>query len=363
MQGARQTGKSFLWRKILPESLPKLSYESLDDGTLQDLAQRAPGNFLAQREAAHPLVVDEAQKSPALFDAIKLEVDEARRPGRYVLLGSTEFSRLNRIRESLTGRMGRVRVFPLTLSETIGLNQKYKRTRTILEPDVSRYLEAGGLPGICFIRADGERELATQDWIDLVCQRDLHQFKGIRLDSQIALRILKQTATLEEPTAAHIARSIRINPKTTVRHLHALCELFVLTKLDPHPSGTGKAIYLPFDTGLASFLGASQIRRLQILLLNELLVHDQCAHSKRSDFYHYRSTGKRQVHIIEVPSGKPTVAHQIVDFERIQVTDVQLMKAFLKKNPDARGCLYGPIRQPTRVDGVEIKPWLELAIN
>jgi len=363
MQGARQTGKSFLWKHLLAENLDALRYESLDDGTLQESAQRAPGQFLSQRLESHPLVIDEAQKSPALFDAVKLQVDQMRRPGRYVLLGSTEFSRLSRIRESLTGRMGRVRVFPLTLAESLGLNAKNHLTRAPTDADLSRYLATGGLPGICFIRSVSERELAFQDWLDLVCQRDIFQFKSLRLDSGVTQRILKQCALLEEPTASGIAKTLRLNAKTVLKHLDILCELFVLTRLDAHPSGTGKTHFLPFDVGVAQFLGASPIRLLQIFLLNELLVRDQCQNTKRSEFYHYRSTGKRQIHVIEVPADRPPVAHQLMDIERIRITDVQLLKAFIRKNPGASGRIYAPVRNRIEIDGVDVHPWLDLVVN
>ena len=117
LQGARQTGKSFLARQILPCELRKIHYLTLDDESLRSAALASARSFLIGYPHAHPLVIDEAQKCPALFDALKLLVDRVRNPGRFILLGSTEFSRLSLIREALTGRMGRVRVFPMTLSE------------------------------------------------------------------------------------------------------------------------------------------------------------------------------------------------------------------------------------------------------
>jgi predicted AAA+ superfamily ATPase len=309
------------------------------------------------------LVIDEAPKSPALFDAVKLQVDPMRRPGRYVLLGSTEFSRLSRIRESLTGRMGRVRVFPLTLAESLGLNAKSQLLKAPTDADLSRYLSTGGLPGICFIRSAAGRELAFQDWLDLVCQRDIYQFKTLRLDSGVTQRILKQCALLEEPTAAGIAKALRLNTKTVLKHINALCELFVLTRLDPHPSGTGKTHFLPFDVGVAHFLGANPIRLLQIFLLNELLVRDQCQNTERSEFYHYRSTGKRLIHVLEVPADRPPVAHQLIDIERIRIIDVQLLKAFVRKNPGSSGRVYAPVRNRIKIDGVDVHPWLDLVLN
>src|SRR3989338_3377810 len=121
LQGARQTGKSVLVRDILAKGLKTAKYISFDSRTAADFAEHRPDSFLSNYSDSHPLIIDEAQKAPAIFDAVKLSVDEDRRPGRYLLLGSTEFSHLTKIRESLTGRLSRIRLYPLTLGETHNL--------------------------------------------------------------------------------------------------------------------------------------------------------------------------------------------------------------------------------------------------
>ena len=105
IRGARQTGKSFLGIEILPDHLSRIHYLSLDEKSLRVSAQESPDDFLKRYPHAFPLIIDEAQKSPDLFDALKLTIDQNRIPGRFVLLGSTEFSKLAKIRESLTGRI------------------------------------------------------------------------------------------------------------------------------------------------------------------------------------------------------------------------------------------------------------------
>lgn len=49
--------------------------------------------------------MDEVQKAPALFPAIKLAVDRDRTPGRFLLLGSANFLLMRRITETLAGRI------------------------------------------------------------------------------------------------------------------------------------------------------------------------------------------------------------------------------------------------------------------
>src|SRR5437016_4484287 len=99
--GARQSGKTTLLRDILCPVL-KSRYVSLDSKTMRDQAQKAPELFLStEAEEFENLIIDEVQKAPDLFDALKGEVDRRRKPGRFILSGSTQFSQKFGIRESL----------------------------------------------------------------------------------------------------------------------------------------------------------------------------------------------------------------------------------------------------------------------
>jgi predicted AAA+ superfamily ATPase len=82
--GARQTGKTTLALKLVSE-LP-LRYVTLDDATILSAAASDPQGFI--RGLGQAVVIDEVQKVPSLFPAIKLEVDSDRRPGRFLLTGS-----------------------------------------------------------------------------------------------------------------------------------------------------------------------------------------------------------------------------------------------------------------------------------
>jgi predicted AAA+ superfamily ATPase len=354
IQGARQTGKSFLARELLGTKLPNSTYVSLDDKSRQALAQDSPRTFLASLAGFRPAIIDEAQKSPALFDAIKLAVDSDRRPGSFLLLGSTEFSLLQNVRESLTGRMGRIRLFPMTFREVQGLASKpTEPTRA----QCLKYLDSGGMPGIAFVRDTEVRANFFQDWIDLTCQRDIHQFKRLRLDAELAYSILGHTATLEEPTAAALGRLTRANHKQVGTHLKALCELFVLTRLDPHPSGTGKPTYLPLDSGIAGHLGAPLMKRLHIALMSERMAGNTYGGGKRHTFQYYRSTGKRLVHLVEASPGGKTRAFQLFDREAVKKPDLELLKAFKRKNADSEVCLLAPVADAWKEEAVKIEPW------
>ena len=357
IQGARQTGKSFLVHELLAPGLNKSKYVTFDDEPMKSSAMESCKAFLTEYDEFKPLMIDEAQKVPEIFDALKFKVDQKKIPGKYIILGSTEFSKQTLIRESLTGRMGRIRLYPLSVREAIGLEIK----KVISQKDIIKTSMLGGLPGICFTRDNENRAPFFQDWIDLTCYRDLQQFKKMKLDGELASRILKLTATLAEPTKAEISKKLKVNAKKIESHLEALTQLFVLNKLSPHPSGTGKPIYLPFDAGIASFMGADRERSLHVLFLNELFVKSAYTLKSKSDFYYYRSTGKKMIHIIEVTHDQKTIAHQIITHDSIKKTDSELMKAFLVKNAKASGQILAPIDEKMRLNEITYMPWESLA--
>src|SRR3989338_1778801 len=71
--GLRQVGKSTLFRELIGLSA---HYLTLDDEDTRGNAEASPKAFLVRQET--PLVLDEVQKCPALFDAVKSAVDRRR---------------------------------------------------------------------------------------------------------------------------------------------------------------------------------------------------------------------------------------------------------------------------------------------
>src|SRR6266508_2930155 len=85
LNGARQTGKSTLAREFGSKHHPA-RYLTFDDAGVLAAAQADPAGFLAGVDDA--IVLDEVQRAPELFLALKAAVDRDRRPGRFLLTGS-----------------------------------------------------------------------------------------------------------------------------------------------------------------------------------------------------------------------------------------------------------------------------------
>jgi len=103
VQGARQTGKSTLARMLAPDGSRSLT---LDDSGALDAAREDPRGFVEQAGDGL-LVIDEVQRLPELTLAVKAAVDRDRRPGRFILTGSSDVARIRGDKDSLAGRAPR----------------------------------------------------------------------------------------------------------------------------------------------------------------------------------------------------------------------------------------------------------------
>ena len=112
--GARQVGKTTLARSAFADH----RYIDLEDPNTRALFAEDPRFALDARQEAPGLVLDEAQRLPELFDALRGAIDADRqRMGRFVLLGSAQPALVQKVAESLAGRVGILELPPLTVME------------------------------------------------------------------------------------------------------------------------------------------------------------------------------------------------------------------------------------------------------
>lgn len=82
--GARQVGKTTMLKHLAMGS--SRTYVSLDDTMARDLAQRDPALFFQYYKP--PVIIDEIQYAPQLFERIKYICDRSEEPGQFWLTGS-----------------------------------------------------------------------------------------------------------------------------------------------------------------------------------------------------------------------------------------------------------------------------------
>lgn len=338
VQGARQTGKSFLMRQIVLGELPNPKYVTFDRPSDRALAAQASEAYLEKFSDCRPIIIDEAQKVPVIFDTIKYLVDQDRRPGKFVLLGSTEFSKKTLIRESLTGRISAVRVYPFTCAEALQLPLNSSsscfsiaKTARCDRKDFMRHLQRGGMPGIFGIHSERERDVKLKEWLEMTVYRDLSLIPKVKLEPDLAMAILREIATIEEPTAGNIAKKLRRDLRRIKTHLECLELLFAVHRLSPIEESTGKPLYFLCDVGFAQYFEADWERSLHTWLVQEVMARKEWATNVKETIGFYRSTKGTLAHLVVKHSRTEWQAIKIIPNERFSEKDTWSLSR-LKEN-------------------------------
>ena len=124
IHGPRQCGKTTFAQSVFPPDSVTASsgvadtaywYVSFDDDVARAGAQSDPIGFVA--DLPERVILDEVQRVPEIFSALKLTVDRRRTPGRFLLTGSTNVLLVPTLADSLAGRMQIVQLHPLSQVE------------------------------------------------------------------------------------------------------------------------------------------------------------------------------------------------------------------------------------------------------
>ena len=111
--GARQVGKTTMLKHLAKEQ--NRSYVSMDHTMARSLAKSDPVLFFQTYKP--PIIIDEIQKAPELFEQIKIICDESEERGLFWLTGSQQYQMMKNIRETLAGRIGILELYSLSKNE------------------------------------------------------------------------------------------------------------------------------------------------------------------------------------------------------------------------------------------------------
>jgi predicted AAA+ superfamily ATPase len=268
LRGARQTGKSTVMRLLAASEYPA-RYLTFDDAAVLAAARHDPPGFL--RSLLGPAVIDEAQRVPELFLAIKAVVDSDPSPGRFLLTGSADILHLPRISESLAGRMEILTLWPFSQGELAGAVEGFVDALFAKTPRfpstspeqrsrlIARILQ-GGYPALLRRPSEGRKRAWMASYVTAVLQRDVRDISNIEdLTAMPRLLALLASRAGSLLNFADVARSLSM-PHSTLKRYFALLETTFLVRLVPawsanlgKPLVKSPKLYLN-DTGLMSYL-------------------------------------------------------------------------------------------------------------
>ncbi len=294
LAGARQTGKSTLMQALSQQSAHPSVYFTLDDPQVLAAAQADPHGFVTAQNQYRRVLIDEVQRVPELFLAIKHAVDQQRIPGRFLLTGSANVMLLPRVSESLAGRMEIQILRPLSQLELEGNAPEKLRNgadavaqwfgtaadrlawmaRVQSMPvsafterdDLAQRILRGGYPEA--LQRSAKRAGSWFDnYLQTVLLRDIRDIANIDSASQLPQLLhavaLRTTGMLN---LADVSRSMGL-PQTTLRRYMTLLETVLL--IEPLPAWTHRLSqraqktpkYYLGDCGLlAHVLGVSTVQ-------------------------------------------------------------------------------------------------------
>lgn len=242
--GPRQCGKSTMVKHLLETKKEKLY---LDLERPSDLNKLEDPEWFLESQHEKLICLDEIQRKPDLFALIRSLVDQDRRPGKYLILGSASRYLLRQSSESLAGRISYKRLSPFLWSEISH------------HVSLETYLSRGGFPLSLLAGSDKISYEWRQDFISTFLERDLMQFSGFAPTTM--RRLWQMLAHMNGQTINYssLSKSLGVSHTTIKNYVDLLEGTFMLLQIKPYTANTKKRlvksprIYLA-DTGLVNAL-------------------------------------------------------------------------------------------------------------
>jgi predicted AAA+ superfamily ATPase len=320
IHGPRQSGKTTLAQRVGARA--GYAYLSFDDEAIRSVATTDPVGFVA--DLPPRVILDEVQHVPQLFATLKAAIDRDRRPGRFVLTGSTNVLLLPKLSDSLAGRMAIVRLHPLAQCEIErkrpsfleGLfGARFKmRPFERLGPALAERIVAGGYPAALKLPAGRRRARWYEAYLEAIVQRDVRELARIAsLDVVPRLLAAAAAQTARLVNVSDLAAPFALSRPTIRDYLTLLSRVFLLEELPPwHNNRLSRLVKTPKlhlgDTGLAcALLGvdAAALKADRALLgqLLETFVFQELRrqaswHEQVLAFHHFRDRDGYEVDIV-----------------------------------------------------------------
>ena len=346
--GARQVGKSTMLKHLAQDT--GRVYVSMDDADVRELANSDPKLFFQMYQP--PVLIDEVQKAPALFEQMKILCDESDERGRFWLTGSQSKKLMKQAGDTLAGRIGILKLYSLSAKELEGrpddIPEDYsfasllKRSRNCPENnilDVYTHIWEGGMPDMIPMDPEMRREY-WNSYIDAYLMRDAVDDNGIQ-DTEGFRKFLRACAAFSGELINYndLGNAAGVSGATAKEWVRILQTMGIIFLLEPYFNNELKRMIktpkLYFcDTGLCAFLSSwtSRDTLMNGAAAGHYLENYAAAEMLRNSYYgrkevnlnFYRDTNQKEIDLVMEMDG---LLHPF-EIKRAASPDKKAIRAF-----------------------------------
>ncbi|MGI8816722.1 MAG: ATP-binding protein [Pseudonocardia sp.] len=349
VNGARQVGKSTLAELVLRQT-PNGVARFLDDPVTRAAAVEDPVRFVRHDGM---LLIDEVQRVPELWLAIKDTVDRDPRPGRFLLTGSARLLALRSIPDALPGRSETVELWPLSQGEIDGAHDGFVDAAFSVGADLrvepaelnrKDYLgraRRGGYPEAVRRATPRRRARFFDSYLADILSRDVRQVADIERSADMRRLIALLAAQAGGLLSLNrLANALAISAPTVRSYVEILETIFLIRRLPGwSTNATTRAVATPklifTDSGMAAQLagGGQEVGLLENFVVSELA--RQLSWSQTwAQLYHYRDRDQYEVDALLQDNAGRVVGVEVKSAETVRAEDFRGLKLLRQRLGD-----------------------------
>ncbi len=263
LEGPKWCGKT-----TTAEQIAKSVLYMSETGKVEQNKQLAKLNPALLLKGDKPRLIDEWQVAPCLWDSVRFESDHSSQLGLYILTGSSVPADMSEVIHSGTGRIGWLKMRPMSLWESGDSTGEVSLAELFRAPNQISGSTSKNLDDIAFLTCRGGWPLAVSmdkdialdqayDYIDAVEQRDISAVDGVQRDPVRTHRLLRSYARHQGASASYgtIKADLMANESdsfdedTIASYITALKKIFVVEDVEAwNPNLRSKSAIRTSDT-------------------------------------------------------------------------------------------------------------------
>lgn len=360
--GPRQSGKSTLARTVFPDKV----YVSLENPEVKQRAADDPKGFLKHYNTG--AIIDEVQRVPELFNYLQQILDESDERGKFILSGSNNFLMLEKITQSLAGRIGYLDLLPFSYPELSTIKSYPK--------EINDLLFRGGYPAVAYEGVDAKFWFPA--YVRTYIERDVRQIKNISdLATFQRFMFLCASRIGQQVNLSNLAIECGIDHKTAQSWISVMQASYIVHLLQPYYKNYSKRIIKSpklyfYDTGLACYLLSLESAKnlsnhvmrgalFENFIINELL-KIRFNQGFRSNLFYWRDVSGHELDLI-IDNSQNSIAIEIKSGITLNTEYFKGLRFWSKLNSQSKKILiYGGDDSYNQESTFDVLSWKDLAL-